>query len=185
MPEPSPGLTLIQAAQALHRSERCIRRWIATGKLKAEKVSGPTGAEWRINAEDVAALGDDLPHPAAPLPHPTGQAGEDLPHPAAPSVGAELTEEVHLIETRLARIEGALTGAWLTDLAAKLDALEEENAQLRREVIQAQHEAQVLAQRQAEEAHRREEELLAELRAIREQLGKPPWWKRWWSGRRE
>jgi len=198
MPDPSPSLTLTQATHALHRSERCIRRWIATGKLPAEKISGPTGAEWRIDAAAVAALGGDLPDPAGPcrtlpdiLPHPTGQSEGDLSYLAAPSAEEELTAEVHLIETRLARIEGALAGAWVSELTEGLRDLatltkslksEMEVSHQREEALAAKIDAwQEEAHCRDEQAGRREEQLLAELQGIKAALNRPPWWGRLWE----
>lgn len=47
------GLTIKQAAERLDISDRTVRRWIADGKLQAEKVPGPYGPEWRIPAAAV------------------------------------------------------------------------------------------------------------------------------------
>lgn len=47
------GLTIKQAAEQLGISPRTARRWIADGRLQAEKVPGPYGPEWRIPAAAV------------------------------------------------------------------------------------------------------------------------------------
>ena len=82
-------LTLRQAATRLNKSERTIRGMIASGRLSGEKVSGPSGSEWRISVEDVERLAEvDLPHPPAPpegdlpeAPAPSRTLAGDLPHP--------------------------------------------------------------------------------------------------------
>jgi len=42
------GLTIAQAARSLGVSTRTVRRYIKSGKIKAELVSGPFGEEYRI-----------------------------------------------------------------------------------------------------------------------------------------
>ena len=42
------GLTIAQAARALGVSPRTVRRFIKSGKLRAELVPGPFGEEYRI-----------------------------------------------------------------------------------------------------------------------------------------
>jgi len=44
----SHGLTIEQAAKSLGVSSRTIRRFIKSGKISAELVSGPFGQEYRI-----------------------------------------------------------------------------------------------------------------------------------------
>jgi MerR family copper efflux transcriptional regulator len=55
------GLTIAQAARSLGVSSRTVRRFIKSGKLRAEMVPGPFGREYRI-----FELPPDL-HKTAPL----------------------------------------------------------------------------------------------------------------------
>ncbi len=52
------GLTVAEAAKALGLSERTIRRQIKSGKIKADLVLGRYGEEYRIDLDEVAALGE-------------------------------------------------------------------------------------------------------------------------------
>lgn len=150
-------MNLREAAQSLGVSEHTLRRWLRAGKVAGVKVPGDRGEEWHIEEDAVAEARKIL------------EAKGNLSPTALPPD----------LENRLARIEGALTGIWLTDLASRMDKLEAENAQLRQEVIRAQHEAQVLVQRLAENSQRREEDILAEVRAIRRNQ-EMSWWERFW-----
>jgi excisionase family DNA binding protein len=153
-------MNLKEAAQSLGVSENTLRRWLRSGKVPGVKVPSSRGEEWHIGEDAVAEARKNLEAKGSLSPSPTVLPPD--------------------LENRLARIEGALTGVWLTDLASRIDKLEAENAQLRQEVIRAQHEAQVLVQRLAENSQRREEDILAEVRAIRRNQ-EMSWWERlWW-----
>lgn len=49
-------LSVKQAAKALQRSERSVRRYLQEGKLAAEKVPWGAGHKWLIDAASVADL---------------------------------------------------------------------------------------------------------------------------------
>lgn len=49
--------TIKQVAEALQLSERTIRRWIKSGRLRAVEFPGRFGIEYRIPASGLKALG--------------------------------------------------------------------------------------------------------------------------------
>lgn len=49
-------LTIAQAAQTLNVSEKSIRRYIQAGRLKATKVQGAKGTEYRIDIKELDGL---------------------------------------------------------------------------------------------------------------------------------
>lgn len=53
-------LTTAQVAARLHKPVRTIQRWIATGRLKAEKLPGQTGA-YLIKESEVERLEEAEP----------------------------------------------------------------------------------------------------------------------------
>ena len=67
-------LTIREASHLIGRTSATIRRYIRSGRLKAEKEAGKFGEEYKIRREDLLALGlapagTDLPVPAErPLP---------------------------------------------------------------------------------------------------------------------
>ena len=90
------------------------------------------------------------------------------------------------IEARLTRIEGALAGKWVSELAEQLRKLDETNEGLRRELTEAREEAcrreEEAYRREAEareEACRREEVLVKQLAEIQQELRRS-WWSRLW-----
>jgi hypothetical protein len=50
-------LTIRQASEAIRRAPATIRRYIKSGRLKAEKEQGKFGVEFRIREEDLQSLG--------------------------------------------------------------------------------------------------------------------------------
>lgn len=72
-------LTIREAAQLVGRTPATIRRYIRSGRLKAEKEIGKFGEEYKIGREDLLALGFT--------------AQSDLPARTAPSVPAALEAE--------------------------------------------------------------------------------------------
>ena len=48
IPMSTQGMTIAQAAKALGVSSRTVRRFIKSGKIKAELIPGPFGEEYRI-----------------------------------------------------------------------------------------------------------------------------------------
>lgn len=190
-------MKLQEAADRLGISERTLRKWLKTGRISGVKVPGFRGLEWSIDAVSLEEArkkagrsegievpgfrgsepGKEAPKTPEEAGRPEAKAGRVPPSP--PVLPPEL-------EARLARIEGALTGQWITEfraelqaskqreeaLAAKLETLVAENTQLHSEVVRWQQEAQVLA--------RQQEALLEELKGIRQALTRPPWWKQMW-----
>ncbi len=53
--QPLPGLTIREASQRLGRSPDTIRRWITTGKLRAEVFERPQGKVYRVYLDEPAA----------------------------------------------------------------------------------------------------------------------------------
>ena len=73
-------LTIREASQLIGRTSATIRRYIRSGRLKAEKEIGKFGEEYRIRRDDLLALG------LAPAPEaPSGDAPAALVRSAPPS----------------------------------------------------------------------------------------------------
>ena len=72
-------LTIREASQLVGRTPATIRRYIRSGRLKADKELGKFGEEYKIRREDLLALGL--------------AAQSDLPARTAPSVPAALEQE--------------------------------------------------------------------------------------------
>lgn len=64
-------LTIREASQLIGRTSATIRRYIRSGRLKAEKEIGKFGEEYRIKREDLLGLGftatEEAPRSEAPL----------------------------------------------------------------------------------------------------------------------
>ena len=50
-------LTIKQVAEKVHVDRRTIHRWIQKGKLRAIRIPGRRGGEWRISLESLRELG--------------------------------------------------------------------------------------------------------------------------------
>lgn len=74
-------LTIREASQLISRTSATIRRYIRSGRLKAEKELGKFGEEYRIQREDLLALG----FTPSDLAVATSQAIARVPRPAPPS----------------------------------------------------------------------------------------------------
>jgi len=59
LPDPE-SMTVSQAASALHRSERSIRRYLHEGKLEYEKAATGAGFKYLINPASVDRLKIDM-----------------------------------------------------------------------------------------------------------------------------
>jgi hypothetical protein len=75
-------LTIRQASEAIGRAPATIRRYIKSGRLKAEKEQGKFGVEFRIREEDLQTLGvvpgDSLAvRETSPVPVRRGQPGQE------------------------------------------------------------------------------------------------------------
>lgn len=68
-------VTIREASQLVGRTPATIRRYIRSGRLKALKEIGKFGEEYRINQEDLLALGIS--------PSATGEAERSLPQPVS------------------------------------------------------------------------------------------------------
>jgi MerR family copper efflux transcriptional regulator len=69
------GLTIAQAASSLGVSTRTVRRFIKSGKIKAELVPGPFGQEYRV-LELSAHLRKSRPLENMPYPTPVQTPGQ-------------------------------------------------------------------------------------------------------------
>jgi excisionase family DNA binding protein len=85
----SNGYTIVQAAQALHRSTKQVRRYIKDGRLPASKVGG----EWRIHSLD---LGDRTPSARVNAGHQGGHV--QGPPPTSPPRDAAISAMERLVE---------------------------------------------------------------------------------------
>ena len=173
------GLTVAQAAAALGVSGSSILRMIERGELRATKVRTRTGKEWRIVAEDVTALTEvkspdtrnettDKSGFHEDLTETDTKLKPDLTPPDTRLTPPDPEQLLAPIEARLTRIEGALAGKWVSELAEQLRKLDETNEGLRRELTEAR-----------EEACRREEVLVKQLAEIQQELRRS-WWSRLW-----
>lgn len=53
-------LTIKQVADKVHVDRRTIHRWIQKGKLRAIRIPGRRGGEWRISLESLRQLGLEI-----------------------------------------------------------------------------------------------------------------------------
>lgn len=68
---PRPELTITEAAQAVGKSRRTVRRWLDAGRLEGARMEDtPNGPVWRIPAAALAATGHQLYAPSGPDPEP-------------------------------------------------------------------------------------------------------------------
>jgi hypothetical protein len=94
-------MTLREAAAALDKTPRTVKRWLDAGKLRGEKVDGPHGPEWDIPAQEVARM------------HPPGLlvTVEEPVRPLTPDTLGQLLSEVianqQQILARLDQLEAA------------------------------------------------------------------------------
>ncbi len=71
---PDSWLTLTEAASHFSVNEKTLRRWIKRGQVKATKVPGPRGDEWRVQPGQVCTnpkrdeSGLDISSPVIPSP---------------------------------------------------------------------------------------------------------------------
>lgn len=91
-------MTIAQAARSLAVSSRTVRRYIKSGKIKAELVPGPFGEEYRILELPV-----DLRKPK-PLDNTSGQSPVQTP-----VQGMDIIRELHEKNLTLAAQLGAAT----------------------------------------------------------------------------
>ncbi len=113
-------LTVSQAAAALGVSERTVRRRCENGKLKAERVSGESGATWSIPLASLGIAASAI------------QTAEAAVEAAASHENTELAHQPQLarLERDVAQIKAYLAG----QMSARIEQLEEENARLRAEL---------------------------------------------------
>jgi hypothetical protein len=101
------SVSVSQAAHALNRSERTIRRKCESGKLKARLVSTPAGREWRIEA---AAIGqpaaNGAANGAATIHEEITSEAPDIGQPAAITAATDLAR----IESDVQQIKAFLAG---------------------------------------------------------------------------
>jgi excisionase family DNA binding protein len=76
-------LTIREASQLIGRTSATIRRYIRSGRLKAEKEIGKFGEEYRILRDDLLSLGM-APAPEAPTFSPAPLVRASSPSPPAP-----------------------------------------------------------------------------------------------------
>jgi excisionase family DNA binding protein len=138
-------LTIREASRLIGRTSATIRRYIRSGRLKAEKDVGKFGEEYRIRRDDLLALGFTPAEPveavAAPLVR-AMPAPLALPQDAVPlALYNELLmkHEQILVQYGMIRAGGQKLFEYKADAEAKADALgraEERYQSLRQRALQ-------------------------------------------------
>ncbi len=138
-------LTIREASRLIGRTSATIRRYIRSGRLKAEKDVGKFGEEYRIRRDDLLALGFTPAEPETASPAPlvrSTPALSALPQDYVPlSLYNELLmkHEQMLVQYGMIRAGGQKLLEYKADAEAKSEALEraEERFQaLRQRAIQ-------------------------------------------------
>ena len=178
-------LTLREAAQRTSRSITTLRRYIRSGRLRAEKRFGRFGPEYFLSPQDLASAGFDLdgdserapvaPAPAETLPVPTA-ANTAIEAPvAATGVPMALYQELQMKHEQLLVQYGMVRAAGMRaiELQQKLDEQEQEISRLKSEsergnraqTLQAETSDQALRQ-----AHLELEGRALEIAALKEKV---------------
>lgn len=124
-------LTIREASRLIGRTSATIRRYIRSGRLKAEKDVGKFGEEYRIRRDDLLALGFTATEPeaeaAAPLARVAAPAVLALPQDAVPiALYNELLmkHEQILVQYGMIRAGGQKLLEYKADSEAKTEALQ-------------------------------------------------------------
>jgi excisionase family DNA binding protein len=145
--------TIVSANEAAHRfglSEKTVRRWIAAGKLKADKH----GRAYRVDLSEVAALSG---HPIADNAEPKQDTVQTADTDSAPST------------TDSRPNESVMFG--IVELVALVDRLQAENRDLAASAAIWQERARVLTDQLALAAPQQAEGVPGATRT-----SSPPWW---------
>jgi hypothetical protein len=104
---PPDLLTLHDAAAAIGLSVATLRRHIRSGRLRAERIRGKYGPEYRIAPRALTALGLPL---QLPLPRPRAETSRRPPARVDHDVVARLIAELGALREELHRLGSALAG---------------------------------------------------------------------------
>jgi len=122
-------LTIREASRLIGRTSATIRRYIRSGRLKAEKDLGKFGEEYRIRRDDLLALGFTPAEPNGDAPAPLVRATPALPAYPHDSVPLSLYNELlmkHeqiLVQYGMIRAGGQKLLEYKADAEAKAEAL--------------------------------------------------------------
>jgi excisionase family DNA binding protein len=94
-------LTIREASQLIGRTPATIRRYIRSGRLRAEKELGKFGEEYKIRRDDLLGLGFSPSEPGAPVRTELARRAPDLPAPRGDVVPLSLYNELLMKHERL------------------------------------------------------------------------------------
>jgi len=117
-------MSLREAAQRSSRSVTTLRRYIRSGRLRAEKKNGRYGPEYFVSDKDLADAGLETDHPGGGLPVPVQSAPpEALERVFRESVPLTLYQELQMKHEQLLVQYGMVRAAGLRvlDLQGELD----------------------------------------------------------------
>jgi len=168
-------VTIREASQLVGRTPATIRRYIRSGRLKALKEIGKFGEEYRINREDLLALGIS---PSAPgeaersLPQPVSADAPEVTHNAVPiSLYNELLmkHERILVQYGMIRAGGQKLLEYKADAEAKVAELD--RAQVRYQALRGRALREIgLLRERLRQAEMRLEERGIEIALLREKI---------------
>jgi excisionase family DNA binding protein len=115
------GLTVDQAAAALHVSARTVHRRIKHGQLQAHKTQTPRGAVWCVHLDGAAVMDDSTPAPVSMTQDTRAVMDDSM---ATPAGVPELGRALELVD-RLQRENVQLAGQ-VGYLQAKLQDAQEQ-----------------------------------------------------------
>jgi hypothetical protein len=149
-------ISLREAAQRTSRSVTTLRRYIRSGRLRAEKKNGRYGPEYFVSEKDLVDAGLETRRPAAGLPKPVKPPSESLDRVLRESVPLSLYQELTMKHEQLLVQYGMVRAAGLRvmELQGELDTrrrqLEDSLTEIARLKEKPQREVAVLKKKLAQ-----------------------------------
>ncbi len=167
--------TLREAAERTARSVTTLRRYIRSGRLRAEKRHGRYGPEYLVCAEDLARAGLEPQSQPPALPRNGLPAADPLVHALHESVPLSLYHELQMKHEQLLVQYGMVRAGGLRalELQAEVEALRRQLAERQRdlELLQQRLERETRhLRRRLHEAHLELEGRRIEAAALREKM---------------
>lgn len=170
-------LTIREASRLIGRTSATIRRYIRSGRLKAEKDVGKFGEEYRIRRDDLLALGFTAAEPPDDPIAPLVRTTPALPVLAQDAVPVSLYNELlmkHeqiLVQYGMIRAGGQKLYEYKADAEAKAEALERAEARYQALRQRAMQEIGLL-RKQLREMEIKVEERRIEVTLLQETVGR-------------
>lgn len=149
-------ISLREAAERTSRSVTTLRRYIRSGRLRAEKKNGRYGPEYFVCEEDLIDAGLETRRPAVGLPEPVEPPAESLERVLRESVPLTLYQELTMKHEQLLVQYGMVRAAGMRvlELQGELDTrrrqLEDSLAEIARLKEKPQREVAVLKKKLAQ-----------------------------------